>query len=111
MEETTNNTDTKMADTKMADTYNIDPAEAILIRVFEEGDHWATDASNGLDGDTLKYTDNIWTHFDDKPLTKTAAIEHARDFAREIGRNDLADAVYVEDEDGPEQWVRHRYGN
>ncbi len=69
----------------------ISPEEATHIRVFEDFDGYALDAAD----DKGNYTEVIWTHYDNQLLTREKAIAVAGEFAKEIGRPDLALKVSV----------------
>ncbi len=72
----------------------IEPAEATRIRIFEhDEDGWCIDAGQP---DGQKFTEKIWTHYNEKPLSKDKAIEVVAEFAAEIGRPDLLSEVYID---------------
>jgi len=72
----------------------IQPSEATRIRIFEQdSDGWCIDAARP---DGQKFTEKIWTHYDDEPLSKGKAIEVVAEFAAEIGRPDLLSEVYID---------------
>lgn len=82
----------------------LDKKDADRIRIFFEGDNWAIDAANDDN-----YTQEIWTNHSGVPLTEEMAIRYAPDFARAIGKPELANEVYVES--GCGQWHRIIYPN
>lgn len=67
------------------------PEQATHLRVFEDFDGYAIDAAD----DSGNYTEVVWTHWNDKLLTKDCAIARAGAFAKQIGRPDLAAKVMV----------------
>jgi hypothetical protein len=64
----------------------IRPEAATKIVVFEDG-HWGIHATD----DDGKYTEQVWIEWNDEFMSKEVAIAHVRDFAIEIGREDLAE--------------------
>lgn len=74
----------------------IDPADATKIRIHDDGtDCWNIDAVH----DSNNYFEFVWTHYNDKELTKDEAILRAPEFAQYIGRPDLADKLEITDSD------------
>ena len=70
----------------------IDPSEATKIRVCDDGGcDWWIDAAD----DSGLYTEFVWTHYNDKMLTRDEAILRVPEFAAYIGRPDLVDKVEV----------------
>lgn len=65
--------------------------DATHFRVFEDYDGYAIDAAD----DSGNYSEEIWTHCDDKPLTKEMAIGMVGEFAAYYCREDIADRVKV----------------
>lgn len=76
--------------------------EATYIRISDGHEGYELDAASWDHG----YTEACWTHYNGEPMSRRKAIASASEFAREIGRPDLANKIYVWEQVKPNAWSR-----
>lgn len=76
--------------------------EATYLRVSEGYEGYELDAVNW---DNV-CTETCWTHYSGIPMSRRKAFAAASEFAREIGRPDLANKIYVWEQVKPNTWSR-----
>ena len=81
---------TQIAGHVRSEIHYIRPEAATKIVVFEDG-HWGIHAVD----DNGKYTEEVWIEWNGELMSKETAIAHVRDFAIEIGREDLAESYVI----------------
>lgn len=81
----------------------IRPSQATIVRVFQEGDHWAIDAAD----DEGNYTDEIWTDYANKSFSSCKeAMYCTREFMQVYNLTHLR-IMIIDNDNNPRPAVRH----